>query len=93
MVGQFVGQDGGGRPQSRSPDRQRLGDTGTAVAPQRHDANQGNVFEPPLWPDGRARIVDHRRDHPQAAQEAGASTQRRQLYRNGLGPWLCTLGS
>ena len=59
------------------------------VAPQGHDADQGNVPQPPLWRHGRARTQDHRRVHLQAAQEAEPGLRRRQLYRDRLGPRLC----
>ena len=39
---------------------------------QGHHADQGNVPQPPLRRDGRARAQDHRRVHLQAAQEASA---------------------
>ena len=71
--GQPRRQDGRGRRRPGAPDRQGICDAGAAFAPQGHDADQGNVPQPPLRRDGRARAQDHRRVHLQAAQEAFAS--------------------
>ncbi len=56
-------------------------------------ADQGNVPQPPVWRDGRARAQDHRRFHLQAAQEAGFGLWRRKLHRDRLGPRLCAARS
>ena len=58
---------------ARAPDRQGIPDAGAALAPQGHDAHQGDVPQSSLWRHGRARAQDHRRLHLQAPQEAVAS--------------------
>ena len=55
---------------ARASDRQGIPDAGAALAPQGHDAHQGDVPQPSLRRHGRARTQDHRRVHLQAAQEA-----------------------
>jgi two-component system, cell cycle response regulator CtrA len=55
---------------------------------QGHDADQGNVPQPPLWRHGRAGAQDHRRVHLQAAQEARVGRRRPELHRDRLGPRL-----
>ena len=72
----------------RAPDRQGIPDAGAALAPQGHDADQGNVPEPPLWRHGRAGAEDHRRLHLQAQEEARRRHRRQELHRDGLGPRL-----
>ena len=64
-------QDGRSRRQPRASDRQGISDAGAALAPQGHDADQGDVPQPSLWRHGRAGTQDHRRLHLQAAQETG----------------------
>ena len=53
-----------------------------------HDADEGDVPEPPLRRHGRAGAEDHRRVHLQAAQEAGERLGRQELHRDRVGPRL-----
>ena len=65
-------------------------DAGAPCAAQGHDADQGDVPQPPLWRHGRAGDQDHRRFHLQAAQEARQRLERQGLHRDGVGAGLCT---
>ena len=71
--GQPRRQDRRSRRRPGPPDRQGIRDARAAFAAQGHHADQGNVPQPPLRRDGRARTQDHRRVHLQAAQEAASA--------------------
>src|SRR6185436_3180159 len=64
-------------------------DAGALIAPQGHDADQGDVPQPSLRRHGRARTEDHRRVHLQVAQEARECVAGQELHRDRLGPRLC----
>jgi CheY-like chemotaxis protein len=74
---------------ARPSDRQGISDAGAALAPQGHDAHQGDVPQSSLRRHGRARTQDHRRLHLQAPQEACECVERQELHRDRLGSRLC----
>ena len=88
LVRQSRHQDGRGERRARASDRQGISDAGAALAPQGHDAHQGDVPQPSLRRHGRARAQDHRRVHLQAAQEARERLERQELHRDRVGPRL-----
>ena len=76
---------------ARASDRQGIPDAGAALAPQGHDADQGDVPQSSLRRHGRARTQDHRRVHLQAAQEARERVARARTTsrRSGAAATCC----
>ena len=74
LVGQPRHPGGRGRGPAAASDRQGIRHPRAAVPAQGHDPDQGDVPQPSLWRDGRARAQDHRRVRLQAAQEAREAT-------------------